>query len=340
MDDSAIIDASVKIGKRLQPEQLIIVESTVSPGTTKSQIKRTLEEESGFEAGSQFFLAHCPERAIPGNSLHEMQFNDRIIGGINQESTSRACDLYKLISKGEILATDSTTAETVKLVENASRDVSIAFANETALICEKLGVNVFDVIKFANQHPRVSILQPGTGVGGHCLPIDPWFLIEKFSSAKIIPSARYVNDFMPKHVFDLVKMAVKYKRKLRESKIVILGLAYKADVDDTRESPSAAISHYLKEAGAHVVGYDPLVSNCDFLQTESSVEAAVKEADCLILVVNHAQFQSINWQKTRRKMRTPILLDGSNFFSNPPEGYLYIGLGKPREQAFRKGVIP
>lgn len=334
MDDTAVLDATKKIGKQLQINQLVVVESTISPGTTQTLVKNILEEESGLQAGSQFFLAHCPERAIPGNSLHEMQFNDRIIGGIDKESTNRAQKLYKTISKGKIITTDSTTAEVVKLVENASRDVQIAFANEIALVCEQLGINVFDVIRYANHHPRVSILQPGTGVGGHCLPIDPWFLIERFSDAQIIPAARAVNDYMPEHTFNLASRKLQAHRVLSDSKIVILGLAYKADVDDTRESPSRTISHYFQETGAEIIGYDPLVTDCDFIQTSDSLESAVKEADCLIIVVNHKEFNSINWEKIRKVMRTPIILDGSNLFERPPRGYEYIGLGKADRTSF------
>jgi UDP-N-acetyl-D-mannosaminuronic acid dehydrogenase len=329
IDDSAVRSACERVGKSLKEGQIVVIESTISPGMTDGLIKSILDKESGLEGGTQYHLAHCPERAIPGKTLYEMQYNDRIIGGINEESTERVVELYRKMVQGKIITTDAKTAEIVKLTENASRDTQIAFANELALLCEHHSANVFDVIEMANCHPRVSILHPGIGVGGHCLPIDPWFLIEGFSNAHIIPSSRLVNKYMPKHISQLAIALVKQKQPIAKSQFVIFGLAYKPDVDDTRESPSETVADYLREAGATVIGFDPHVESCNFISTVDSAIEATKEADCIIIAQNHNAFHNLEWDKIRRVMRNPLIVDGVNFFKNGLDGFEYVGLGKP-----------
>jgi UDP-N-acetyl-D-mannosaminuronic acid dehydrogenase len=328
IDVTAVKAACEQVGKSMQEGQLVVVESTVTPGLTEVLVRTTLERQSGLRAGTQFHLAHCPERAIPGNTLHEMVHNDRIIGGIDKESTELAIQLYRQMVQGRIISTDARTAEVVKLVENASRDVQIAFANELALICERHSVNVFDVISMANCHPRVNILRPSAGVGGHCLPIDSWFLVEGSLDARVIPAARYINDYMPEHTAKLATSAVEQERKLAGSRFAIFGLAYKPDVDDIRESPSEAIVAHLREHALEVVGYDPHVKSCSFVTlTDNAVEAS-READCIIIAQNHTLFRRIDWQEIRKAMRTPVIVDCSSFFETPPKGFTYVGLGK------------
>jgi UDP-N-acetyl-D-mannosaminuronic acid dehydrogenase len=258
-----------------------------------------------------------------------MKTNDRIIGGINKSSTDRAVELYQNIVKGRIWKTDSTTAEVVKLAENASRDVQIAFANELAIICERLQINAFTVIELANHHPRVEILQPGCGVGGHCLPIDPWFLVENHPKAQIIPASRTVNEYMPKHVSQLAFSAIRRHRKLSESTITVFGLAYKSDVDDVREAPSKSIVNLLKKEKVEVRGYDKLVKTSEFVNVIENPIESVINSDCVIITINHSHFLSLDWKNLSNKMRTPILIDCSNFFEEAPEGFEYYAVGKP-----------
>ena len=311
-----VFNAMEMVGKNLKKGQLVILESTVTPGTTAGRVKEILERESGLKAGEDFLLAYCPERAIPGNTIYEMVHNDRIIGGINKESAKRAKELYSTFVKGNIYTTSSTVAEMVKVVENTYRDVNIALANELAKIAEKIGVNVYEVIELANKHPRVNVHQPGIGVGGHCLPIDPWFLVEVYPEAKLIPIAREINDRM-------VNDAVKIIEKSGVKRVTIFGEAYKPDVDDTRESPTHKLRDLLERRGIEVRIYDPIV------HPNISLDETIKNSQCIVISTAHSIFKDLNWDKIISSLDEPkLIVDGRHFFEKPPSGALFYGIGR------------
>lgn len=267
--------------------QLVIIESTISP-------KTCIKAQSFLESkGLNIEVVHCPERAIPGSTLRELVNNDRIIGAPSAESYRVAKKLYRSFVKGEIFPTNTTTAECVKLIENTFRDVNIAFANELAAIADELEIDVLEAISLANRHPRVNVLTPGPGVGGHCIPIDPWFLVENTNSGDLIRKARSVNDNRP---LEIVKLVDHQTKLVAGQNIAILGVTYKPDVDDCRETPAEAILYGLKDKGYTVKYYD---SHVDFWLCEkvNSLEAALKWADVSIIVSNHSEFRDRNFSE-------------------------------------------
>ena len=282
---SAVKAASVNISSVLKEGEMIILESTVPPGTSENLVIPILRK-SGVK---KFHYVHCPERAIPGKTLYEMVNNDRIIGGFDAQSATRAKELYSSFVKGNIYTTDVKTAEFVKLMENTFRDINIALANEFALISEEVGIDVWSAIELANKHPRVNILKPGPGVGGHCIAIDPLFLVEKSSKSRIVTLAREINDFMPVHVIQLIREILD---GVENPIITLLGLAYKGNVDDVRESPAFKIKKIAENEGIMVKVYDPLVKN--YPGNSSSLEESVKDSDCVVLVTDHEIFKEIN----------------------------------------------
>jgi UDP-N-acetylglucosamine 2-epimerase (non-hydrolysing) len=274
------VDAIIKVAK---DGQTVIVESTISPQTSLAVAQR-------FEqAGLKIDVVHCPERAIPGQTLHELVNNDRIIGATNPVAQQKVKAIYQSFVNGEVFLTDLTTAECIKLVENTSRDVGIAFANELALVCEELDVDVYEVIRLANRHPRVNVLSPGPGVGGHCIPIDPWFLVENTKAGELIRKARHINDERPSIVAEKAASML----KAGQNKIGILGVAYKADVDDCRETPADPIFEYFKKQGIEVQYHDPFVAqwHCSRSESLSAIDAW---ADLLILVTDHNCYTHLN----------------------------------------------
>jgi UDP-N-acetyl-D-mannosaminuronic acid dehydrogenase len=296
--------AADSVSHRLAAGNLVILESTVPPGTT-AEVVAPILERSGLRAGVDFHLAYCPERVLPGKILKELVENDRIIGGLTPESAVAAREFYRACVKGPLHLTDANTAELVKVVENASRDLSIAFSNELARICMKLGIDVWTVIELANHHPRVNLLSPGPGVGGHCLPIDPWFIVEKAPElARLIRVAREINDEQPGVVVQLVRDLVENDSNPR---VAILGIAYKADIDDARESPGWAIVDLLEEAGYSVAVTDPLVDAAR--HPLLPLEDAVSGSDCLVLVTNHHQFADLDPLEVGPLMRHRRLVD-------------------------------
>ena len=327
-DLSYVIQAAESIVSLLRKGNLVILESTVPPGTTEKVLKPLLEK-SGLNAGVDFYLAHCPERVLPGNLLNELIQNDRIIGGINEESGLRAKNLYETFVDGNIYLTDSTTAELAKLMENTYRAVNIALANEFALIAEDLGINIIEGINLANKHPRVKIPLPGAGVGGHCIPIDPWFIVEIASeNSKLISLALKINEDMPEHMISLIEDAfLEAKKDIKISRIVILGVAYKGDVNDARETPANPIIQKLKEFGSEVIIYDPIVTHFS-LPIERDIKRAVSSADALVIVTDHSEFKRLNLKEIFNLMNEhPILIDGRNIvFDN--EGFIFRGLGR------------
>ncbi|MEI7848520.1 MAG: nucleotide sugar dehydrogenase, partial [Chloroflexota bacterium] len=281
-----VVSAAEAIVPHLRKGNLVVLESTSPPLTTANQVRPILEK-SGLKAGTDFFLAYSPERVLPGQILQELVDNSRVIGGINPESAEVGRDLYSAFVLGEIVMTDATTAEMVKLMENTYRDVNIAIANEFSRLADRFEINVWEAIEIANRHPRVNILSPGPGVGGHCISVDPWFLVEAAPDiTPFIYNARMVNDSQPDFV---VKLVERFLGDLQGKTIAILGLAYKPNVDDFRESPAIEVAHKLMHAGCNVRAHDPYATPFHKIgeYLVSSLEEAVKDADLLILLVDH-----------------------------------------------------
>ncbi len=319
----------------LSKGKLVIIESTVPPKTTENFAKSIFEKESGLKCGKEFWLAHCPERILPGKALRELIENSRVVGGYGQESSEIAAELYKATTKGEILIADSTTAETAKLAENTFRDVNIAFANELALICEQLGLDVMEVIKLANTHPRVDISRPGCGVGGPCLPKDPYLLLypvkAKGFKSRIIEPARMLNDSMPVHIVKLVAEALRKENKeVKGSKIAVFGVAYKGNVGTSVNSPSEKIIRELKSLGAQMVVYDPYSEETFGAEKAKDVKEAVEKADCIIIATDHKAFLELDFRRVKALMNEkPVIVDGRRML-NPREmeqmGFVYRGI--------------
>jgi UDP-N-acetyl-D-mannosaminuronic acid dehydrogenase len=311
-DISCIEQAALDLAPALRPGNLVVLESTSPVGTTErlSHWLAAQRPDLTFphEAGelSDIRIAHCPERVLPGRILNEVVNNARVIGGLTRKCAQSAMALYRLFVRGECHLTDARTAEMAKLSENAFRDVNIAFANELSLICEKLDVDVWELIEVANLHPRVNILSPGPGVGGHCIAVDPWFIVAAApGQTRLISAARQVNDGMPDHVVGKVKRAAE---GLREPVIACLGLAYKADIDDMRESPAIeVVERLVRDRVGEILLVEP---NIDALPhrlgrhglTLSDFDTAVERADILVLLVDHRAFAQIDREVIRRKI--------------------------------------
>ena len=309
-DMRAVTSAAESIVPHLKKGNLVVLESTSPPRTTVDLVRPILER-SGLVAGRDFHLAYSPERVLPGQIMRELIENARVIGGINPESAQAGRDLYATFVKGQIVQTDATTAEMVKLMENTTRDVNIALANEFARLASRFGVDVWEAISIASLHPRVKILSPGPGVGGHCISVDPWFFVESAPDiTPLIYHARTVNDGQPHFVMELVRKAV---GNLKGRKIAALGLAYKPDVDDLRESPAAEVVHLLQKEGAIVKAFEPFkpegLPNMDCVTT---LEAALKDAEVVVLLVNHTEFRTLTPEKLRTLTPAKILVDTIN----------------------------
>lgn len=292
-DLRAVISAAESIVPHLRPGSLVILESTSPPRTTVD-IVRPILERSGLRAGEGFHLAYSPERVLPGQILRELIENARVIGGIDRASAEAGRDLYATFVKGAIILTDATTAEMVKLMENTYRDVNIAIANEFSRLADRFGIDVWEAIALANRHPRVEILNPGPGVGGHCISVDPWFLVEAAPDlASLIRTARQVNDSQPAFVVEGLKRAL---GELFGRHIVVLGLAYKPDVDDLRESPALEVVHLLQQAGALVRAYDPYARGTALSGVEIAKDLAdaLDGAEALMLLVGHASLCALD----------------------------------------------
>jgi UDP-N-acetyl-D-mannosaminuronic acid dehydrogenase len=290
-DMRAVTAAAEAIAPHLRPGNLVVLESTSPPRTTVDLIAPILEK-SGLKAGADFYLAYSPERVLPGQILRELIENARVIGGITPASAQAGRELYSIFVTGEIIQTDATTAEMVKLMENTYRDVNIAIANEFARLADRFGVDIWEAIGLANRHPRVKILNPGPGVGGHCISVDPWFLVEAAPDlAQLIRAARQVNDSQPRFVLELVREAL---GSLPGKRIAALGLAFKPDVDDLRESPAAEIVHLLQKEGAAVTAFEPFrPEGLPGIEAAASLAESLEEADLVLLLVGHSQFRNL-----------------------------------------------
>jgi len=286
-------DAARSIAGVLRQGNLVVLESTSPPRTTQDRVAPILEQ-TGLKAGSDFFLAYTPERVLPGQILRELIENARVIGGINQVSAEAGRDLYSVFTRGEIVLTDSTTAEMVKLMENTYRDVNIAAANEFARMADVLGVNVWEARELANRHPRVKILRPGPGVGGHCISIDPWFLVEAAPEvAQLVRQARLVNDGQPAYVVDMIERDI---GGVRGKVVGVLGLSYKPDVDDLRESPAVEIARLMASHGAKTTTFEPYAPErtAPGCTPAGSLEKALAGADAVVLAVGHSEFLQLD----------------------------------------------
>ncbi|MCF6284689.1 MAG: nucleotide sugar dehydrogenase [Candidatus Hydrogenedentes bacterium] len=295
----------------LKPGSLVILESTSPPGTCRELLVPILER-SGLKVGADIYLAHCPERVLPGRILRELISNDRVVGGFDSASAEKARDLYATFVEGDILLTDLTTAELVKVLENTYRDVNIALANETALLCEELGVSFKEAATLANRHPRVNVHTAGPGVGGHCISVDPWFLVDRFpEQTDLIRLARNRNDQMPEHV---VATTLHLLEGIAQPKVAALGLAFKGNIDDMRESPALAIIRLLMEAGVGVLAHDPFVKEAPVPQAE--LEECLATADCLLLLTDHDTYHELEASVAGGLMRHTMLYDTRNMLDH------------------------
>ncbi len=312
-----VVSATESIVPVLKEGNIVILESTSPVGTVDTLMKPVLDK-----AGVNYLLGHSPERVIPGQILYELVHNSRVAGGYTKEAAHAIAELYKCFVEGEIYETDARTAEMAKLSENTFRDVNIAFANELAKICEQQGINVWELIEICNKHPRVNIHQPGPGVGGHCIAVDPWFIVEKEPGlAQIINLSRHTNDGMPQYV---ANRAEKILGSLKNKTIAILGTTYKPDVDDMRESPIIYLTDILKSSGATVNIHDPFVA-------EKNLDIACRDADLVILGVNHKEYKNLDFAHLATVVKQKNFFDTRNFCDREAAekaGFRYELLGK------------
>jgi UDP-N-acetyl-D-mannosaminuronic acid dehydrogenase len=331
-DMRAVISAAESIVPFLRKGNLVVLESTSPPRTTVDLVTPILAR-SGLEAGRDFHLVYSPERVLPGQIMRELIENARVIGGVTPESAQAGSDLYATFVKGQIIKTDASTAEMVKLMENTYRDVNIAIANEFSRLANKFGVDVWEAISIANLHPRVKILAPGPGVGGHCISVDPWFFVEAAPElTPLIYHSRQVNDAQPYFVVNTVKRAL---GSLNGKKIAALGLAYKPDVDDLRESPANDVVHLLQDEGAHVKAWEPFKPDANLagIIMSTSLDDAIKDADALLLLVKHTEFIKLNPNEVAQKTKARIVIDSVNGWDvqqwqNAGFNFLRLGVGK------------
>ncbi|MDC8002344.1 UDP-N-acetyl-D-mannosamine dehydrogenase [Aequorivita todarodis] len=298
--DLSYVESAVRnIIPTLQKGALVILESTSPVGTTQKVQELIFEERPDLKG--EIFIAYCPERVLPGNVIYELEQNDRAIGGIDDESTEKAVWFYKHFVKGELHKTNSQTAEMCKLVENSSRDVQIAFANELSMICDKANINVWELIRLANKHPRVNILQPGTGVGGHCIAVDPWFIVSEFpEESKIIRSAREINNYKTEWAIEKVKnAALQFKMENgRDAIIACMGLAFKPNIDDLRESPALEVAEQLYTDKFKILFVEPnLNKHKKYILTQ--INEVEENADIIVFLVAHKEFKSLEFENEK-----------------------------------------
>ncbi len=334
-DLSALKSACRDVAAGLKKGQLVIIESTIPPGTTR-RVVAPLLEGSGLKAGEDFLLAYSPERAIPTRTLQEIQSNARIVGGINEMSARAAAELYRSITSGEVYEESVEVVEVVKLMENTFRDVNIALANELALLCEALGIDVLRAIELANRHPRVNLHTPGAGVGGHCLPKDPYFLINEAKKhgieLRVIEAARQRNDGMPLHVLRRIEEALAAKGKeLSNAKVAVLGIAYKGNTDDTRQSPAEPVVKALMERGVEVISHDPHAKQDFGGRFSSNLREVVAGADAVVILTDHDEYKRLNLEELKALLKgDAVVIDGRRVLEKERVerlGMRYFGVG-------------
>ncbi len=332
---------SEQIGQRIQKGTLVVVESTVAPGTTQNVVQKIIEEQSGLKGGEDFDLAFAYERVMPGKLINNIVNLPRIVGGITPKSAERAVAIYSKIMKAKLHTTDVLTAELSKTIENSYRDVNIAFVNEMALVCESLGVNIYEIIDLINELDNRHLHIPGAGVGGHCLPKDTWLLrfgLNEYGSHKMEPRfialAREINNHMPVHMALLIEDALSAQGlAIHDAHVTVLGAAYLENADDTRNTPAATLVSVLEAKGATVTIHDPYVKEWEFgaHKIENDFIEAVTDADCLALVTKHHEYTQLNLESIRDLMRTPVFVDGRNVIDEDDaklKGFEYRGIGK------------
>lgn len=327
------------VGKYMKKGVTVIIESTIAPGTMEHVVRPLLEEESGMQVGKDFYLANCPERLMPGHLLENIRYYNRVIGGWTPESAKRVKELYQHVIQGKLDETDCITAEIVKAGENTYRDVQIAFANEMALLCEAYGANVWKVREYINDCRKVTDTRPealrqmhfpGAGVGGHCIPKDSWLLIHEVRdqvNPKLIPTARYINDFMPVHMYELLESAVKEGGKnLKDVNIAVLGYAYDSNSDDDRNTPTEVFLAKLKESGAKYEVHDSYIKNY-----QKDLGEVLKGKDAVVLMTAHDEYKNFGLDKLKDLLtEKPIIIDGRNVYSKEAsreKGFIYKGVG-------------
>lgn len=308
-DLSYVITACETIIPYLEKGNTVIIESTIAPMSTDETIK-PIFEKAGFTIGKDLYLAHCPERVLPGRILEELVHNDRIIGGVTPDCSVKASEVYGQFVEGNLMLTEAKTAELSKCMENTFRDVNIALANELTKICAEIGVNALDVIKMANKHPRVNLHSPGPGVGGHCLAIDPYFIYAKApETAKIIKLARDTNNSMPEFVCKYVKKIIS------TGKIAVLGISYKGNTGDDRESPAYEIIAELESDGYEIAIHDPHIKRDDLV----SLADAIDGADLILILCDHNEFKHPDYELISKKMKNPIIFDTKDIIHRVPD---------------------
>ncbi len=342
-------EISHKVGKIMPKNVLIVIESTVAPGTTENIVKPILEKESGMKAGEDFSLAFSYERVMVGRLIHNITKYPRVIGGIDKKSTKKAMQIYEKIVQAPLHPTDAMTAEVSKVVENTYRDVNIAFANEVALMCESLGVDVYRVRELVNNlpndpsnpaaNPVRNMHFPGAGVGGHCLPKDPWLFkygVDNYGKFKVEPNvivkSRHINMYMPEHTLELLENALKDAGKnLKNAKIATLGVAFLENSDDTRNTPAKKFYEITKEKEANPVLHDPYVRDFEYPFT-SNLDEVIQDSDAIVILAKHKDYTKLDLEEIKNKMKTPIIIDGRNIFDKEKcekLGFIYRGIGKP-----------
>jgi len=318
------------LGPVMKNGSLIIVESTIAPGTMAEVVLPLLEQHSGKKVNQDFYLGNCPERVMPGKLLKNLKTISRVVGGNTPETAETMIGLYQHIVKADLDAADCVTAELVKTAENAYRDVQIAFANEVALICEAVGGDIWKVRELVNKSPGRQMHLPGAGVGGHCIPKDPWLLAygakDKNVPLRIIPNARAVNDSMPLHMLDLLNDALtKVGLKIEGARVAVLGYAYLEDSDDTRNSPSEVLVRRLRELGVDVVIHDPWIA-----EYSGDLMRRIQDCDAIVLMVAHSVYRSLDLNSLTTALRTPVLIDGRHVFDASQvqgAGLVFRGIG-------------
>lgn len=349
-DFSALIEGIRNVGKYLRPGMLVVLESTITPGTTEGMAKQILEEESGLKAGEDFALAHAPERVMVGRLLKNIREHDRIVGGINEASTKRAVELYSpVLTVGKVIPMSATAAEVTKTAENTFRDLQIAAINQLALYCEAMGINVYDVRtgvdSLKGDGITRAVLWPGAGVGGHCLTKDTYHLERGIKigngqldypegADSIYVLARKVNDFMPVHMYNLTVEALKrVGKEMKDSKIAMLGWAFIRDSDDARNTPSEPYRELCLKAGATVTIHDPYVVNYPGIEISDDLEDVIRDADAVVILAGHSAYLDVkaDWVKEVSDKANPVIVDGRNVIE-PDEfisrGFVYKGIGR------------